>query len=73
MADMPNWVFHRHATTLQRYLSTDFDFSLRFYQQPFREDDYDLIYALEFCVVAPELRRNPRKYLAGMHSYASDS
>lgn len=71
IADEPNWVFERHARTLHEFLEDEFDFTLAFRGQAFSEDDYDLIYPLEWNLVRPGAIRDPARYVTGIRSHCS--
>ena len=51
IADVPNWIFARHCRMFQRYLGSEFDFTIKVQGEPFREEDFDLIYPLEWNLV----------------------
>lgn len=69
IADVPHWIFHRHAKMIDRYLRDEFDFDLLFKRDLFNEDDYDLIYPLEYNLVPAERIRRPSKYVTGIRSF----
>ena len=69
IADVPNWIFERHARTLHRYLEDEFDFTLGYQGQQYNEDDYDLIYPLEWNLVSPDQIRSPAKYVTALRSH----
>ena len=69
IADVPNWIFERHCNTLKRNLSAEFDFTIIYKDQPFIEDEYDLIYPLEWYMVPPDRIGNPAKYVSGIRSH----
>lgn len=69
IADVPNWIFDRHCKTLHRYLSNEFEFSIAYGGQPYREDEFDLIYPLEWNLVRAEQVRTPLKYVTGIRSH----
>lgn len=71
IADVPNWIFARHCHTLERYLSDEFDIAIKYQGQPYNEDDFDLIYPLEWNLVKPEQIHNPAKYVTGIRSHVS--
>ena len=71
IADCPNWIFHRHATILERFLSKEFEFSISFMGQPFEETKYDLIYPLEFNLIDLNRIEDPSKYVTGIRSHIS--
>jgi len=71
IADVPNWIFERHCLALQRYLADEFRFNIAYQNQAFNEDDYDLIYALEWNLVPPEWIKTPVKYVTGIRSHIS--
>lgn len=69
IADVPNWIFDRHCHVLKRYLSNDFSFDIIYKNIAFNEDDFDLIYPLEWNLVRPEQIHNPAKYVTGIRSH----
>jgi glycosyltransferase involved in cell wall biosynthesis len=71
VADVPNWIFERHARTLDERLGDEFDFTVIFKNQPFDEDAFDLIYPLEWWLVPPQQIRTPAKYVTGIRSHCS--
>ena len=71
IADVPNWIFERHAKYLQELLADDFNITVQYHTQPFHEDDYDLIYPLEFGLVATDRITQPWKYVTGLRSHVS--
>ncbi|MFO1497105.1 MAG: glycosyltransferase [Verrucomicrobiota bacterium] len=71
IADVPNWIFERHARTLHALLAHQFDFTLGFQGQKFNEDDFDLIYPLEWNLVPAEQIRTPRKWVTGIRSHCA--
>lgn len=71
MADVPKWIFARHCQVLKERLGHEFDFDLKFHGQPYNEDDYDLLYPLEWNLIAPALIRTPSKYITGIRSVCS--
>ena len=71
IADVPNWIFERHARYLQTLLADDFDISIQYHTQSFVEDDWDLIYPLEFALVPTDNITSPWKYVTGVRSHVS--
>ncbi len=71
IADVPNWVFHRHCQTLTARLGAEFEFTTQFHGQPFDEDAFDLIYPLEWNMVLPQQVKNPAKYVTALRSHVS--
>lgn len=71
IADVPHWIFERHATYLQELLADDFNITVQYHTQSFDEDDYDLIYPLEFGLVATDRITQPWKYVTGLRSHVS--
>ncbi|MGE5402771.1 MAG: glycosyltransferase [Ignavibacteriales bacterium] len=69
IADVSGWIFERHCKTIIKYLSAEFDFDICYMDQAFDEDDYDLIYPLEFNLVDFRRIRNPQKYVTGIRSH----
>lgn len=70
IADVPNWVFASHCKKIKELLGKDFDFTIKLYGEPFNEDDYDLIYPLEYRLVKQKIK-NPAKYVTGIRSLIS--
>lgn len=71
IADVPNWIFERHAKYLQELLADDFNITVQYHTQTFDENDYDLIYAMEFGLVATDRITQPWKYVTGLRSHVS--
>jgi glycosyltransferase involved in cell wall biosynthesis len=71
IVDGPDWIFRRHVSMLERYLSDEFEFSLCFRNQAYDENNFDLIYPLEYNIVRPEQINNPRKYVTGIRSFVA--
>ncbi|MEO7360259.1 MAG: asparagine synthase-related protein, partial [Gemmatimonadaceae bacterium] len=71
IADVPNWIFERHAKYLQEQLADDFNITVQFHTQQFDEDDYDLIYPLEFGLVPTSRITQPWKYVTALRSHVS--
>jgi asparagine synthase (glutamine-hydrolysing) len=71
VADVPNWIFERHARTLQQALADEFEISVQYHTQPFDEAAWDLIYVMEFGLVPPERITMPWKYVTGVRSHVS--
>ena len=71
IADVPNWIFHRHCQELTARLSDEFAFTTKFAGEPFNEADFDLIYPLEFNLVDAARIGDPRKYVTGIRSHCT--
>ena len=71
IADVPNWIFARHCTVLNKLLSDEFEFDLKLMGQPYEEGDYDLIYPLEFNLIPFDQIKTPAKYVTGIRSHIS--
>lgn len=71
IADVPNWIFERHARALQRLLSKDLRIDVGFATEPTREDEYDLVYPLEWSLVNLAAIRRPSKWVTGIRSHVS--
>lgn len=69
LADGANWIFERHCYTLKRLLGSEYQFTIGYGSLPFEEDDYDLIYPLEWNVVSTERIKNPLKYVTGIRGH----
>jgi len=71
MADVPNWIFARHCRVLTQRLGDEFDFTLKLQGEAYNEDDYDLLYPLEWNLIPASQIRNPAKYITGIRSVIS--
>ncbi|AGX88144.1 glycosyltransferase [Candidatus Symbiobacter mobilis CR] len=71
MADIPNWIFARHCQVLIQLLGNEFDFDLKFHGQSYNEDDYDLLYPLEWNLIPSSQIRTPAKYVTSIRSHTS--
>jgi glycosyltransferase involved in cell wall biosynthesis len=71
IADGPDWIFNRHIEYLRRYLSDEFEILTAFRGEAYEEDDYDLIYPLEFIMVEAGQIRSSQKYVTGIRSFIS--
>lgn len=71
IADVPDWIFARHCDVLSRLLSDRFEFTIQFKGQEIYEDDFDLIYPLEWNLVPKHKIYNPVKYITGIRSHLS--
>ena len=69
--DVPNWIFERHARTLQSLLCDDFEIHRCLFTEPFDEDAWDLIYVMEFGLISDEQVMQPWKYVTGVRSHVS--
>jgi asparagine synthase (glutamine-hydrolysing) len=71
VADVPNWIFERHALALQELLSDAFDIVVQFHTETFDERSWDLIYVMEFGLVPAESITMPWKYVTALRSHVS--
>jgi len=71
IADVPNWIFARHCKMLQLFLSDRFQFTIKIMGDSYREDDYDLIYPLEWNLIPRDQIKTPAKYVTGIRSHLS--
>ena len=71
VADVPNWIFERHARTLQELLSDEFEITVQYCTAPFDEDAWDLIYVMEFGLVPAARITMPWKYVTAVRSHVS--
>jgi hypothetical protein len=71
IADVPKWIFERHARTLQDRLGDEFRIDVCFYGAAIREDDYDLIHPLEWNLTPFTQVRTPAKWVTGIRSHSS--
>jgi glycosyltransferase involved in cell wall biosynthesis len=69
IADVPGWIFERHCNTLKRHLSNEFEVTIKFQGEPFREEDYQLIYPLEWYMLEPGDIQCKDKYVTGIRSH----
>jgi len=77
IADVPNWIFDRHAHTLQARLADEFNIDIAYGidilqpGQTIDESPYDLIHPLEWHMVRPDMVHTPAKWVAGIRSHTS--
>jgi glycosyltransferase involved in cell wall biosynthesis len=71
IADVPNWIFERHARQLQQDLADEFDITVQYHTEAFDEDAWDLIYVMEFGLVPDEVITQPWKYVTAVRSHVS--
>lgn len=71
IADVPDWIFARHCTIIASALSDEFDFDMGLQGHGYDEDEYDLIYPLEWNLVTADQIKNPAKYITGIRSHTS--
>lgn len=71
MADVPNWIFARHCKVLSQLLGDEFDFDFKLQGQSYNENDYDLLYPLEWNLIPAGQIRTPAKYVTGIRSHIS--
>ena len=71
IADVPNWIFERHARTLQVLLRDEFDITVQYHTEPFDEATWDLIYVMEFGLVPFGRITMPWKYVTAVRSHVS--
>lgn len=71
IADVPHWIFERHALTLKEGLKEDFQIEVAYHGDPIDENQFDLIYPLEWNLVPPHLITNPLKWVTGIRSHIS--
>ena len=71
IADVPNWIFERHARTLQQMLRDEFDITVLYHTETFDERAWDLIYVMEFGLVAAARITMPWKYVTALRSHVS--
>lgn len=69
IADVRGWIFERHCMTIKNALSDEFEFDICYMNEPYNEDDYDLIYPMEFQVINMQSTKNPAKYITGIRSH----
>lgn len=71
VVDVPDWIFERHAETLQQGLADEFDLRICYRGDVFDEDEYDLLYPLEWDLVEHDEIRCPDKWVTGIRSHVS--
>ncbi|MDQ6612229.1 MAG: asparagine synthase (glutamine-hydrolyzing) [Gemmatimonadota bacterium] len=71
IADVPNWIFERHARQLQQLLADDFDITVQYHTEAYNEHEWDLIYPLEYGLVPTDRIQCPWKYVTGVRSHVS--
>ncbi|HJV90472.1 MAG TPA: asparagine synthase (glutamine-hydrolyzing) [Holophagaceae bacterium] len=71
IADVPNWIFERHARTLRTRLADEFDIDIAYKGDPVDEDRYDLIHPLEWHMAEPAMIHTPTKWVSGLRSHVS--
>ena len=71
IADVPDWIFARHCQMLKRFLGDRFEFSVQWKGLPVAEDNFDLIYPLEWNLVSFRQIGTPAKYVTGIRSHCS--
>ncbi len=71
IADVPNWIFERHARTLQAALGDEFEIVVQYHTETFDESAWDLIYVLEFGLVPADRITMPWKYVTALRSHVS--
>jgi glycosyltransferase involved in cell wall biosynthesis len=71
VADVPAWIFDRHAHVLQARLGDTFEIDIAYQGQPIDEARYDLIHPLEWNLVPLDQIRTPAKWVTGIRSHIS--
>lgn len=71
IADVPNWIFERHARALQTLLSDEFDITIQYHTEAFDENAWDLIYVMEYGLVPSAHITMPWKYVTALRSHVS--
>ena len=71
IADVPDWIFERHARTLQHCLGDEFDITVQYHTDAFDEAAWDLIYVMEFGLVPAAKITQPWKYVTALRSHIS--
>jgi glycosyltransferase involved in cell wall biosynthesis len=71
IADVPNWIFDRHAHLLQARFSDEFTIDIAYHGQPVDETRYDLIHPMEWHMADPSMIRTPAKWVTGIRSHVS--
>jgi len=71
IADVPDWIFARHARELQERLAARYRIDITYQGQVFDETSFDLIYVMEFNLLPADQIRSPWKYVTGIRSHIS--
>ena len=71
IADVPNWIFERHARYLRRLLADEFEITIQYHTASYDESEWDLIYPLEFGLVPGDAITMPWKYVTALRSHVS--
>jgi asparagine synthase (glutamine-hydrolysing) len=71
IADVPNWIFERHARYLQHLLADEFNITVQYHTERYDEEPWDLIYALEYGLVPTDRITAPWKYVTALRSHVS--
>ena len=69
IADVPGWIFERHCRVLKHLLADEFEITIKYQNEPFEERDYELIYPLEWYMLAPSQIEQSEKYITGIRSH----
>ena len=69
VADVPGWIFDRHAHKLQSELADEFEIDIAYQGRELDEGRHDLVYALEWNLVPYDKIRTPSKWVAGIRSH----
>ncbi len=69
IADVPGWIFERHALGFARSFAGELDVSVAYAGEAFDEGEFDLVYPLEWNLADPRRVRDPRKWVTGIRSH----
>lgn len=71
LADVRGWIFERHARFLQQQLADAYEIEVGYLDSQVDEDDWDLLYPLEWKLVPEHSIRTPAKWITGIRSHVS--
>lgn len=71
LADVKGWIFERHANLLQARLRGFYDIHVGYRETPVDENQWDLVYPLEWNLVQQERIGDRRKWVTGIRSHVS--
>lgn len=71
IADVPDWIFARHCRELTARLGHRFRFTTIHQGDAFDEREFDLVYPLEWNLVAPDRILDPSRYVTGVRSFTA--
>lgn len=71
LADVRGWIFERHAHFLQQQLADAYEIEVGYLDSQVDEDQWDLLYPLEWKLVPEQYIRTPAKWITGIRSHVS--